>query len=52
MERNLIRCGEYIKDVQTEEKDGYRRIRIIKYDEELYFHHMFNGEVIECVKLS
>lgn len=47
----LLSYGCVVADIETEEKDGYRRIRVIRLGEIRYFHHMFNGEVIECFEV-
>lgn len=47
----LLMYGTFKADVQTVEKSGYRRIRVIELDGKKYFHHMFNGEVIECYEV-
>lgn len=47
----LLRYGTIKADVTTDEKDGCRRIRVIELDGKKYFHHMFNGEVIECYEV-
>lgn len=51
LERDLIRYGEIVSDTEIENEDGFHRIRIIKYDNGVYFHKMFNGEVIEVKKI-
>lgn len=48
---DLLRYGFFKADVTTEEKDGYRRIRVIEYQNKKYFHHMFNGELIEVYEV-
>ena len=50
-EKDLLKYGVFKADVQTEEKDGCRRIRVIEYENKKYFHHMFNGELIECYEI-
>lgn len=47
----LLRYGTIKADVETAEKDGFRRVRVIEYKGKKYFHHMFNGEVIECYEV-
>lgn len=48
---DLLRYGTYIEDVETEEANGYRRVRIIEYKEKRYLHKMFNGELIELKEI-
>lgn len=52
MHELLMSYGEFIKDIEYEQEDGYYRIRIISYNNNLYYDHMHNGNVIECVKLT
>lgn len=47
----LLRYGFIKADVLTDEKDGCRRIRVFEYENKKYFHHMFNGELIECYEI-
>jgi hypothetical protein len=47
----LLRYGTFKVDISTEEKEGCRRIRIIQYDYKKWFHHMFNGEIVELFEL-
>jgi len=44
---NILRDGECFFDMETEEYEGFRRIRIIGYRGDIYIHQMFNGETIE-----
>lgn len=48
----LLRYGIIKEDRQTEEENGYRRIRVIEYENERYLHEMFNGEVIKCCEVQ
>lgn len=49
--KDLLRYGDIKADVTTDEKDGCRRIRVIEYQNKKYFHHMFNGELVECYEV-
>lgn len=51
-EKELFRYGEYLKDYNLNDKNGFTRLSIIKYEGEIYLIHMFNGMTIECEKLS
>lgn len=48
----LLRYGIIKEDRQTEEENGYRRIRVIEYENKRYLHEMFNGEVIKCCEVQ
>lgn len=49
--KEVLLYGNVKADVETEEADGFRRIRVVDLDGKKYFHHMFNGEVIECFEV-
>ena len=49
--RTLLLYGTFKADVQLVEADGFRRIRVIELKDKKYFHHMFNGEMIECYEV-
>ena len=49
--KELLRYGFFKADVSTDEQNGCRRIRVIEYQGKKYFHHMFNGELIECYEV-
>ena len=51
LSKNLLQYGEFLTDLITEEQEGCRRMRNIKLDNHIYFHHMFNGEILEIIKL-
>lgn len=51
LSRELLDYGKIKADLETVEKDGYRRIRVFEYDGKKYFHHMFNGEVVEVFEV-
>lgn len=48
---NVLLYGYVKADVETEEADGFRRIRVVDLDGKKYFHHMFNGKVIDCFEV-
>lgn len=48
----LLRYGTFIKDIQTEDENGYKRIRVIEYEGKRYIHEMFNGKVIKCYEMQ
>ena len=47
LRNNLLNYGDIRADIETEEKDGYRRIMVIRYNDRVHLLHLFNGEVIE-----
>lgn len=49
---DLIRYGEIIKDTETIENGIYKRVRLIKYNNELYLHAMQNGEIKKIKKIK
>lgn len=51
LSRNLLLYGKMLFNLETEEANGCRRVRIIELDGVKYVHHMFNGELIELIKL-
>lgn len=51
LSKELLTYGDIKADIETEEKYGYRRIRVIDLKGVKYLHHMFNGEVIECYEV-
>lgn len=50
-EEKLLTYGDIKADLPTVEKDGYRRIRVIDFEGKKYFHHMFNGKVVEIFEV-
>ena len=48
---DLLRYGFIKADIETIEAEGRRRIRIIELENKKYFHHMFNGELVECFEV-
>lgn len=55
-EQDVLRYGEYLTDEQIKcvSNDGstfYVRIRVIDYNNELYYHKMVDGEVVEFKEL-
>jgi len=53
MSNELLRYGRVRFDLQTEETNGCRRIRVIesKLNRKKYIHHMFNGDLIELIEI-
>lgn len=45
--KGFLRYGDIKYDITTVENYGYRRIRVIRLNNKIYLHHMYNGEVIE-----
>ena len=51
-ERRILH-GEFLSDFETQDKDGnFIRIRLILFDNEIYYHHMVNGEVVNLFNLN
>ena len=50
IEKIDLRYAEFISDVS--DNINNIRTRIIKYNNKLYYHQMYNGEVIQCFKLK
>lgn len=48
---DMFRYGTFKADIETEEKNGFRRIRVIEYQGKKYLHHMFNGEIIDIYEV-
>lgn len=44
--------GEILKINNFDTKKGYYTIRIVEYKDELYFHKMLNGCVVEVINLT
>lgn len=51
LSQGLLHYGKLKADIETKEEDGFRRIRIIELDGKKYFHHMFNGEIVEIFEV-
>lgn len=47
----LLHYGIITSDIETKEEDGYRRIRTFRYNGKCFYHHMFNGELIEIFEI-
>lgn len=46
----LLHYGKITLDMKFEE-NGYHRIRVIDFEGKKYFHHMFNGKVVEIFEV-
>ena len=46
-----LRYGEIKFDVTSDEKNGCRRIRVVRLNMSTIIIHQFNGEVIECYEV-
>lgn len=46
-----LRYGEIKFDVTSDEKNGCRRIRVVRLNMSTVIIHQFNGEVIECYEV-
>ena len=46
-----LRYGDIKFDVTSDEKDGCRRIRVVRLNMVTVVIHQFNGEVIECYEV-
>lgn len=57
-EQDVLRNGEYLTDDQlhyftcSPKQENHVRIRIIKYEDKIYYHKMVNGEVVEFKELT
>ena len=53
---NILRYGKVITydDMLVSDHDAYEhiRIRLIAYNDDLYYHKMVDGEVVECRKVG
>lgn len=48
----LLHYAERLKENSFETERGIYTIRLIKYNGDIYFHKMKNGEVVEIINLS
>lgn len=46
-----LRYGDIKFDITSDEKDGCRRIRVVRLNTATVVIHQFNGEVIECYEV-
>ena len=46
-----LRYGDIKFDVTSDEKDGCRRIRVVRLNMATVVIHQFNGEVVECYEV-
>ena len=51
LSRNLIMYGKMLYNLEIEEAEGFRRVRVFEYEDAKYLHHMFNGDLVELIKL-
>ena len=49
---DLLRYGEILKKNNFQTERGYYTIRLIRYDDAIYFHKMKNGMQVEIKKLN
>jgi len=45
----LVLYGTIRYDLQTQDSEGFRRVRVFEFKGQKYVHHMLNGDVIEIV---
>ena len=48
----MLREGTIIKVNHFDTAKGFYTIRIVSYNDKLYFHKMLNGNVVEVVNLN
>ena len=48
----MLREGTIIKAIDFDTAKGCYTIRIVSYNDKLYFHKMLNGKVIEVMNLN
>ena len=48
----MLREGTIIKVNHFDTAKGFYTIRIVSYNDKLYFHKMLNGKVVEVVNLN
>ena len=51
MHERILRYGTIVKDIEYDDGD-YHRIRIITFNDHLYYDHMCEGEIIECEDIT
>lgn len=49
---DLLNYGRVLKSNDFSTSRGYYTIRIISHEEQLYFHKMKNGVLVECINLT
>lgn len=52
LSKRLLQYGSIKSDLITEEEHGTRRIRLIRCSGKIYYHHMFNGEIVEIFEIK
>lgn len=51
LHKDLLAYGYIKADITTDEACGCRRIRVYDYQGKKWFHHMFNGELVEVFEV-
>lgn len=51
LSKKLLRYGKITSDTEVDEDNGYRRIRTIRLNDKIYYHHMFNGKIVEIFEI-
>lgn len=49
---NVMRCGNILEDTEIIGKYSYYRIKIMTYEEEVYYIKMKDGEVVDFTKIG
>ena len=49
---DLLRYGEILKKNNFQTERGYYTIRLIRYDDAIYFHKMKDGKIVELKKYT
>lgn len=47
----LMSYGKCLFNLETEEAEGFRRVRVLELDHKKYVHHMFNGDIVDIIEL-
>lgn len=48
----LLHYGRLTTDIEIKEDNGYVRIRTYSYNGKQFYHHMYNGTLVECFELK
>lgn len=49
--KGMLNYGRIKLDIEIKGEDGFHRIRIIERGDKKYFHHMFNGEIVDIYEV-
>jgi len=51
LNKELMRYGFIKKHFITDSNNGTTTIRVIEYQSKTYWHHMYNGNIVEITEL-